>query len=88
MTHVYAVIAGREYQGEIFDTLRIFLLQSDAENYASELQSQGGSEVYTRINYMIVDTGPADDMLNIPSDWDPIGQEYPGMPKIGEHMPM
>ena len=45
---VYAVIAGADYEGQDFDTLRLFDCKSAAENYELELQKQFGVD-YTLI---------------------------------------
>lgn len=37
---VYSVIAGIEYEGELFDTLRLFDCKSAADAYAKELDAQ------------------------------------------------
>jgi len=37
MTSVYAVIAGIDYEGEVFDTLRLFDCKSSANAYAAHL---------------------------------------------------
>ncbi len=37
---VYAVIAGADYEGQDFDTLRLFDCLSTAKAYAEELQQQ------------------------------------------------
>jgi len=37
MTSVYAVIAGIDYEGEVFDTLRLFDCKSSADAYAAHL---------------------------------------------------
>ncbi len=39
---VYAVIAGADYEGEEFRTLRLFDCKSAADAYAQELQQQFG----------------------------------------------
>jgi hypothetical protein len=39
---VYAVIAGADYEGEEFDTLRLFDCKTAAEDYELELQKQFG----------------------------------------------
>ena len=36
---VYAVIAGIDYEGEVFDTLRLFDCKSAAEAYEAELDA-------------------------------------------------
>ena len=38
MTSVYAVIAGIDYEGEVFDTLRLFDCKSSANAYAAHLE--------------------------------------------------
>jgi hypothetical protein len=38
MTSVYAVIAGIDYEGEVFDTLRLFDCKSSADAYAAHLE--------------------------------------------------
>jgi hypothetical protein len=45
---VYAVIAGADYEGQDFDTLRLFDCRSAAEDYELELQKQFGVD-YTLI---------------------------------------
>ena len=45
---VYAVIAGADYEGEDFDSLRLFDCRSAAEDYELELQKQFGVD-YTRL---------------------------------------
>jgi len=45
---VYAVIAGADYEGQDFDTLRLFDCKSAAEDYELELQKQFGVD-YTLI---------------------------------------
>jgi hypothetical protein len=45
---VYAVIAGADYEGQDFDTLRLFDCHSAADAYAQELQKQFGVD-YTLI---------------------------------------
>lgn len=37
---VYAVIAGADYEGEVFDTLRLFDCWSTAHAYREELEAQ------------------------------------------------
>ena len=37
---VYAVIAGADYEGEVFDTLRLFDCKSAAEAYKADLEEQ------------------------------------------------
>ena len=39
---VYAVIAGEDYAGQDFDTLRLFDCKSAAEAYGKELEQQFG----------------------------------------------
>jgi len=39
---VYAVISGAHYEGESFDSLRLFDCRSAAEAYEKELQQQFG----------------------------------------------
>ena len=39
---VYAVIAGADYEGQDFSTLRLFDCRSAAEDYELELQKQFG----------------------------------------------
>jgi len=39
---VYAVIGGADYEGQDFDTLRLFDCRSAAEDYEQELQKQFG----------------------------------------------
>ena len=41
---VYAVIAGANYEGEIFSTLRLFDCKSTAQAYAEHLEEQLGSD--------------------------------------------
>ena len=45
---VYAVIAGEDYAGQDFDTLRLFDCRSAADAYAKELEGQFGVD-YTLI---------------------------------------
>ncbi|MFZ9205640.1 MAG: hypothetical protein ACO22L_07190 [Candidatus Nanopelagicaceae bacterium] len=45
---VYAVIAGEDYAGQDFDTLRLFDCKTAAEDYELELQKQFGVD-YTLI---------------------------------------
>ncbi len=45
---VYAVIAGTDYEGEHFNSLRLFDCRSAAEDYELELQQQFGVD-YTRL---------------------------------------
>jgi hypothetical protein len=45
---VYAVISGAHYEGESFDSLRLFDCRSSADAYAQELQKQFGVD-YTLI---------------------------------------
>jgi hypothetical protein len=45
---VYAVIAGEDYAGQDFDSLRLFDCRSAAEAYEKELQKQFGVD-YTLI---------------------------------------
>ena len=45
---VYAVIAGTDYEGEDFNTLRLFDCRSTAEDYELELQQQIAVD-YTRL---------------------------------------
>ena len=45
---VYAVIAGADYEGQDFDTLRLFDCKTAAEDYELELQKQFGVD-YTLI---------------------------------------
>ena len=37
---VYAVIAGIDYEGEVFDTLRLFDCLSTAEAYKADLEAE------------------------------------------------
>jgi hypothetical protein len=37
---VYAVIAGADYEGESFDTLRLFDCRSSAEAYGKQLEAR------------------------------------------------
>ena len=37
---VYAVIAGADYEGESFDTLRLFDCRSSAEAYGNQLEKE------------------------------------------------
>ena len=46
---VYAVIAGADYEGESFDSLRLFDCRSSADAYAQELQKQFG------VDYVLVE---------------------------------
>jgi hypothetical protein len=46
---VYAVIAGADYEGESFDSLRLFDCRSAADAYAQELQKQFG------VDYVLVE---------------------------------
>ena len=41
---VYAVIAGADYEGENFSTLRLFSTKVSAEAYAEELKGEMGSD--------------------------------------------
>lgn len=43
-TKVYAVIAGADYEGEDFNTLRLFDCLSTAQEYAEHLQGQLGTD--------------------------------------------
>jgi hypothetical protein len=45
---VYAVIAGADYEGQIFDSLRLFDCRSAADAYAKELEGELGVD-YTLI---------------------------------------
>jgi hypothetical protein len=38
-SQVYAVIGGYQYEGEVFDTLKLFDCKSAAEKYKEELQN-------------------------------------------------
>lgn len=40
MTKVYAVIAGIDYEGEVFDTLRLFDCFSTAVDYLHHLEAE------------------------------------------------
>lgn len=42
---VYAVIAGANYEGEIFSTLRLFDCKSTAQAYAEHLERRGSDYV-------------------------------------------
>jgi hypothetical protein len=46
---VYAVIAGADYEGQIFDSLRLFDCRSAADAYAQELGEEIG------IDYVLVE---------------------------------
>jgi hypothetical protein len=46
---VYAVIAGADYEGQDFDTLRLFDCRSTADAYAQELQEKFG------VDYVLLD---------------------------------
>jgi hypothetical protein len=46
---VYAVIAGEDYAGESFDSLRLFDCKSAADAYAQELEGQFG------VDYVLVE---------------------------------
>ena len=49
-TKVYAVIAGAEYEGEDFDSLRLFDCKSSADAYAKSLEGQLGVDyVLTKV---------------------------------------
>ena len=48
-TKVYAVIAGADYEGESFDTLRLFDCRSSAEAYGKELEAQFG------VDYVLIE---------------------------------
>ena len=41
---VYAVIAGIEYEGETFSSLRLFSSKASAEAYAEDLKVEMGSD--------------------------------------------
>jgi len=41
---VYAVIAGVDYEGEIFNTLRLFDCRSSAEAYGKQLEQELGCD--------------------------------------------
>jgi hypothetical protein len=47
---VYAVIGGIDYEGEVFDTLRLFDCRSAADAYAEHLQEEFG------IDYVLIQT--------------------------------
>ncbi len=47
---VYAVIAGADYEGEDFTSLRLFDCKSAADAYAKELEGQLG------VDYVLVET--------------------------------
>ena len=47
---VYAVIAGADYEGEVFDTLRLFDCLSAADAYAKQLYKQLG------VDYVLMET--------------------------------
>lgn len=51
---VYAVIAGTDYEGEDFDSLRLFDCKSTAEAYAQELE-KGICVDYTLIEEREID---------------------------------
>jgi hypothetical protein len=46
---VYAVISGADYEGEDFDSLRLFDCRSTADAYAQDLQKQFG------VDYVLVE---------------------------------
>jgi len=46
---VYAVIAGADYEGQDFDTLRLFDCLSAADAYAKELEQQFG------VDYVLIE---------------------------------
>jgi hypothetical protein len=46
---IYAVISGAHYEGESFDSLRLFDCRSAAEAYEKELQKQFG------VDYVLVE---------------------------------
>lgn len=70
---LWAVISGREYCGEDFNSLKLFTNLDDAQKYNQELNDQMDSECYTIIDRVFVDHGvePEDNMLGLPEDWDP-----------------
>ena len=47
---VYAVIGGVDYEGEVFDTLRLFDCRSTAEAYADHLRDEFG------VDYVLIQT--------------------------------
>jgi len=47
---VYAVIAGADYEGQDFSTLRLFDCRSAADAYAQELEQQ------IAVDYVLVET--------------------------------
>lgn len=51
---VYAVISGADYEGQDFDSLRLFDCLSTAEAYAAELEKQFGVD-YTLIEEREID---------------------------------
>ena len=49
-TKVFAVIAGSDYEGQDFNTLRLFDCFSDANDYAVDLDNQLG------VDYVLIQT--------------------------------
>ena len=47
---VYAVIGGIDYEGEVFDTLRLFDCRSSANAYAEHLENEFG------VDYVLIQT--------------------------------
>ncbi len=72
MYSLWAVISGREYCGEDFNSLKLFTNIEDAQKYSQELNEQMDSECYTILDRVFVDYGVENNaMLGLPEDWDP-----------------
>ena len=56
---VYAVIAGANYEGEIFSTLRLFDCKSAAQAYAEHLKQRGTDYVLIEDREICMDSALA-----------------------------
>jgi hypothetical protein len=56
---VYAVIAGANYEGEIFSTLRLFDCKSTAQAYAEHLKQRGTDYVLIEDREICMDSALA-----------------------------
>jgi len=57
MYPLYAVIMGREYSGEDFNSLRLFTNAEDAEEHVRELEKSSEPDTYIRLDRVYVDYG-------------------------------
>lgn len=54
---LWAVIAGREYCGEDFHSLKLFTNGEDAEAYVEEINDRNEPDVYVILDRVFVDHG-------------------------------